>query len=1385
MSLHPPPREIDRTELESGRPVPPLTPHTLPTLPPPCPSPSDATVGSAGPPAPLPPLEFPAVPGYQIVSELGRGGMGVVYQARQARPSRLVALKMVLHGSHASAGDLVRFLAEGEAVAQLQHPNVVQIYEIGQHNGLPFFSLEYVEGGTLADRLRAGPLPPREAARLAETLARAMHYAHQRGVVHRDLKPSNVLLQQAQGAQSPGLGTPKISDFGLAKRVEGHSSLTATGAVLGTPSYMAPEQAAGQKDVTAVADVYALGAVLYEMLTGRPPFQAPTPFDTILRVLGEEPVPPRRLQPGLPRDLETICLKCLQKEPHKRYASAEALADDLRRFQEDRPIVARPVGRAERVWRWCRRNPLITALSAVALGCVVVAAVLLYQERSQTLANLTRAVGAEQNLTAQLDLTAQAEHERTEQLWKSYRDQAEARRFSHQAGQRFESLNALAQAAKIARKLGYGDKDIDDLRRKAIVSLTLPDLRYEKDLHGWTPDTVAYAIDDAFERCALRDKRGTVSVRRVADGEEIARLSAGPQGNVPWVFDLSPDGRFLAADTPRHEVKVWDVTRKEPAVSFGAQGPPHFVSFSPDGRTMLAYRNNSAFDIYDLTTGRLAHAWKGAPNGCRFVAFRPDGGQFVAFFNGGGTQLWSPERGLLHALPIPGQVASSASFGPDGRLLVLTFDGDPLLHLWDVPHAREVGVLEGHKNLGVSATLDASGELIVSNGWEGMLRLWDPRTRRPLLSMPADGGQRVSRRGNHILLTKKVPQIWELAEGREYRSFVGDPSRGKKAPYEGSFSPDGRLLAVGTEDGTVIWDTATGDELAHLQSGQMTWHALFHSPTDLLTSSYAGLMRWPIRPDPIVVGGLLIGPPVRLVPDSTDRIGQSADGRTVAVAVAGQGARLVDLDHPERARPLLRHLGTNKVAVSPDGRWVATGCFHGTRIRVWSSADGRLEHEFPIETASTPAFSPDGRWLATTGGDGLKLWHVGTWEPGPRVPDGSPVFVPGSRLIGIYSLSVVSFYDPDAGRTVFALEDPNQDRASWVGFSPDAARLGFSTNDSYAVHVWDLRRVRAGLKAIDLDWDAPPYPEPTAPGAPVRVRVAGAEQAGPATTTAEYQRGQMIFDLWANPFDADAHLRLGTFLVQAGRLDEGHAHLVAALAFGPDLPRASLPRVLAAFRLSGAAYVRARRWKEAADDYVRLAGWEPHSSERSMQAAALLLTTGDRDGYRRMCKQMLERFRGTTDPYEADHTAKTCLIGDYDEGREAVARLAELAVTKGDGAGMPRQYFQFCRGLSEYRQGRPAAALEWFARSRQTDAALPAPAVVLEALDRVFQARALHQLGRDGEARQSLVAGAALSELFGPAASRPLGNWHDWLFYQAARRDAEAELKAPPKTNPK
>ncbi|HVS39710.1 MAG TPA: serine/threonine-protein kinase, partial [Gemmataceae bacterium] len=339
------------------------------------------------------------VPGYEILSKLRKGGMGVVYKARHLALDCVVALKMIRDDVLVGADALTRFRTEAQAIARLHHSNIVQIHDVGEVGGLPYFSLEFCTGGNLDEKLNGTPLLPKDAARQVEVLARAMHAAHQQNVIHRDLKPANVLLAAD--------GTAKITDFGLAKKLD-EVGVTHSGAIMGTPSYMAPEQAAGKpEEVGPLSDVYALGAILYECLTGRPPFKAATVMDTLVQVLADDPVPPRQLQSKTPRDLETICLKCLQKEPGKRYATAADLAEDLRRFQAGEPIRARPVGVVERGWRWCKRYPSRAGLAAAVMLAVAGAtagAVWYQQDRAgRALEHALKAVGTEHDVTGALE----------------------------------------------------------------------------------------------------------------------------------------------------------------------------------------------------------------------------------------------------------------------------------------------------------------------------------------------------------------------------------------------------------------------------------------------------------------------------------------------------------------------------------------------------------------------------------------------------------------------------------------------------------------------------------------------------------------------------------------------------------------------------------------------------------------------------------------------------------------------------------------------------------------------------------------------------------------------------------------------------------------------
>jgi serine/threonine-protein kinase len=340
---------------------------------------------------PWPTPDLPHIPGYEVLEVVGHGGMGVVYKARQLRLNRVVAVKMLLAGAYARPEELERLLREAEAVAALRHANIVQVYEVGDVDGRPYFTMEFVEGGTLAQKMTGTPQSARQAAALVADVAEAVDVAHQQGIIHRDLKPGNILLTLD--------GTPKLTDFGLARRLQDNGGLTLSGAAAGTPSYMAPEQAQGRKEAIGPAtDIYALGAILYDLLTGRPPFRAESSAATLQQVVADEPVPPARLNPRVPRDLETICLKCLNKQPPRRYASARAVADDLRRFERGEPIAARPLGRLGRLARWARRRPTAAALAAALVVTALLALALVGDRLWLSGQRQATALAAEQDL---------------------------------------------------------------------------------------------------------------------------------------------------------------------------------------------------------------------------------------------------------------------------------------------------------------------------------------------------------------------------------------------------------------------------------------------------------------------------------------------------------------------------------------------------------------------------------------------------------------------------------------------------------------------------------------------------------------------------------------------------------------------------------------------------------------------------------------------------------------------------------------------------------------------------------------------------------------------------------------------------------------------------
>jgi WD40 repeat protein/tRNA A-37 threonylcarbamoyl transferase component Bud32 len=1052
---------------------------------------ADAAVSSSAACAPVVPADGSAISGrclgdYELLGEIARGGMGVVYKARQKRLNRIVAIKAIRSGPLASLAEVRRFRIEAENAAHLDHPHIVPIYEVGDHLGLSFFSMKFIEGGTLAEHLDRFDEEPKQAARLLATVAEAVDHAHRHGILHRDLKPANILLDAE--------GEPHVSDFGLAKELGGEGK-TASGAIVGTPSYMAPEQAAGgAKRLSTAADIYALGAILYELLTGRPPFHAETPLETLRQVQSAEPVPPARLRPKLPRDLTTICLKCLEKEPATRYGSAGALAEDLRRFLDGKPIRARPVGHAERLWRWCRRNPAVAWLTFSTAFLVGAAAV---------------------NWVIATVRLREAERNAREKVWQARLAQAQAGRRSGFAGQRFGGLAALAEAADIVRTLQPADREAQliTLRNEAIACLALVDLRMLRDWQVETPCGFDVAFDTALERYAYSDDRGTIIIREAANHREVARLPGPGRLAQHVAARISRDGRWLAVmywELPDSHYRLWDLSTPEPVGKLRLQANELFLGFSADSRFIAVRRSDNFVWLHDLIGGgerRLGPA----PDWPR-VAFRPDGKELafsIQSANQPEVHIVDVETGAERApLHLPTNIVSLA-WGDGGRLLATGCD-DGNIYAWDVPGNRLQAVMEGHRGWVTTLAFHPAGDLLASTGADHTTRLWDPVSGRHLVTAPgccidfsSDGTRLAFHDGSRI-------GIWELADANACRLLhpgrVGNRTTVRAGLEDLAFSPAGNLLAAAGEDGVRLWDT-TGEEIAYLRTGRHET-ALFqprlrYPETDLFTYGRNGLHRWAIRPDPDgPARRLRIGPPQRLnavdLTQSILRAAISGDGRVIAVNdfARRQVAILTGEELSERVVIGNCPYFLGSMALSADGRWLAAGVVgRNEGVRIWDARIGRLVRSLPGSTheaaGNSVAFSPDGCWLVVGSHRAFQLWRTESWEAGPVFSRGSAedqvgfaAFTRDGRVLALTrSLQSVQLIDLASRRELATLSAPD------VAF-PINARLTFNADGSLlaavtertAIRIWDLRALRRQLRRIGLDWE-PGSPAPAAPQA--------------------------------------------------------------------------------------------------------------------------------------------------------------------------------------------------------------------------------------------------------------------------------------------------------------
>jgi WD40 repeat protein len=959
---------------------------------------------------------LPQVPGYEMLGELGRGGMGVVYKARQIDLDRVVALKMILGGGQAREEDRLRFVGEARAVAAIRHPGIVQVHEIGTHDGLPFFALEFCAGGSLAQRLAGTPLPLRDAARFTEQIARAVQAAHEAGVIHRDLKPANVLVGED--------GALKVTDFGLARRIEGGSGLTQTGNVLGTPSYMAPEQAQGSKQVGAAADVYSLGAILYECLTGRPPFRAATVLDTIMQVVADEPVPPRQLAARMSRDLETICLKCLHKEPRKRYASAGELADDLARWLAGQPIKARPVGRIERARKWVRRNRLVAGLGSAVFLALALGA---------TMATLL-AIEADSNFREALGEKRKAD---------------EAKRRANQAVERADL------AAERAERKAQAEASA---RREADRQLTRAEwLLYANQIQSaqreWEVGNAAAAWQH-LDSCRW-DFRGWEH-RYLFNlfNQNHVGLADGDTNSVAF----SPDGLRVAAATSE-SLKVWDARSGQLLHSFGGKKRSILcVAFSTNG-LLVAGGGHATLWVWDVRTGQLRHTIKGNATEFGTILFRPDGQRIVGCSAGGKISEWDLRTGRrLRTFAAHEGVVNAITASGDGRLVSVTPAVTSTVRVWE-PDTGNCLLTIQEKDLLFSVDFSRDGSRIAAGG-RGGVRVWDARTGHRLLTQgeperfvnriafSPDGTRIAGAEGTNL-------KVWDARSGQLLHTLVGHRTQVMAV----AFSPDGHRLVSGGWDGVKVWDLRTAPgPLVRKWISQAT--ALSLSPdgsraavcsphnsfTVFDTRSGAQLLRIDARA-------------LRLAysPDGSRLIGsdQRAD-RNVRVWDAHKGKVLLELEGHK--------LGAFGVAFSPGGERIVSSGTQDRTVKVWDARTGRQLLSLPLraEGALAVAFSPRGKRIVSGNRDGtLQVWDAGTGKclltltGHTSAVTGAGFSRDGLRIVSGSIDRTVKLWDARTGQELFSLEG-HRDAVTSASFSADGQRV-VSADSEGTVKVWEAR----------------------------------------------------------------------------------------------------------------------------------------------------------------------------------------------------------------------------------------------------------------------------------------------------------------------------------------
>ncbi len=1013
-------------------------------------------------------VRWPEIDGYKILGEVGRGGMAVVYKAVHLGLKRVVAIKMIHGGRSASDDHLARFRDEAEAIARLRHSGIVQIHDFGEQDGHPYLSLEYMENGSLGDQLKGTPMPAKQAAQYAESIARAVHFAHEQGIIHRDLKPANVLLQREPGRRE---STTKIADFGLAKILDVDCMTTHTGAIIGTPSYMAPEQASGVvRKISPATDIYALGAILYEMVTGRPPFRAESPLETLHLVIHQDPIPPRRLLPHLSRDLETICLKCLEKEASARYSTADELAEDLLRFQKNEPIKSRPIGWWERSWRWCRRNPLLASVAATALFLGVLLAigtsVTAYWWRSQR----DQAVRARNRIE-------RTEREKSEQLWDALVANARSIRRTDSVGRRFDGLRFLRKASELR---------FDPLlRNEAIACLALSDL--EPPERTWSvriPAGRTANFDRTLGRYALHEGTGNFEVRRASDNRLLHRLpDPDAMAFAHCYSEFSSNGRFLGCFYQNvdssHRSIIWDLENER--ITVDRHGDARLV-WMPSGDLLSYETDRCSPRVLDATNGNVKQQFAWEVEHADEICIDPQGKLAALTTNG------APSVKVINLITgeAVGQFDVSAGAWPlawsdDGRLLASGSD-DHHIYVWSRESDQLLSILKGHQDHVASLRFHPNGRLLVSGAWDQVIRFWDLASgttqfqtvgKQPALS---DDGKKVA-----IQLGLDTLRVHPIRWSSECETVASWKVGNHLTPYVSyaKFDPAGRWLAAADAEGLYLMDVSSKRELARLPIGET--HDIEFLPTgDMITLGNSGRWRWPVTSQGRVV--TQIGPPVRLdreASPATDRMSVSADGRWMIVRTQDRRhILLIDMETQSVRNTINSDHEVASAAFSPDGQWVAAGQAWNSEVVIWNAHSGHCLRTIPSHGENCAvAFSPNGQWLVVSGQFDHTFWNTRTWKSGPRWTRQKEVSWPhpatfsddGHLVAFEVSSEHIVLADGFSGKELAILTSSDRKAFGSLFLNVTGSCLAVARMDR-TIQWWDLQAIRYELGELGLDW---------------------------------------------------------------------------------------------------------------------------------------------------------------------------------------------------------------------------------------------------------------------------------------------------------------------------